>query len=191
MSLIAQWSKNWAEKQKLPHIFYKSTTSTNDRAKEYFQQTISPSLFIAEFQTQGRGRKKKVWMNSDMMLSWSFFFNQSPQPLTTKLMGQALFLSLKRSWKNSFFDIKYPNDIYIAQKKLAGILVEVVNKGSSNLLVIGAGMNVFSSPVSSSFTYLQEHLEREITEIQWIFFMNEWKTQIAQKLPLCFQKKQV
>ena len=189
MLIVAEWCKNWAEQKKYPYTFYKSTTSTNDQAKENFNKQTSPSLLIAAFQTKGRGRKKKKWINSDMMLSWSYLMNKPPQPVTTEIMGLALLLSLKRSWPNCSFDIKYPNDIYISKKKLAGLLVEVVNKGNKNLLIIGVGMNVLSNPSPFLFTHLQEHVNTTITEKEWMLFMNEWESQILQKLPLCLQEK--
>ena len=186
MSVIAQWSKKWAEQQKQSYVFYKSTSSTNDRAKEYLNEKALPSLFIAVLQTQGRGRKKRKWINSDMMLSWCYLLNKAPQPVTTKLMGNALYLSLKKSWKNCLFHIKPPNDIYISGKKMAGLLIEVVSKGHKHLLIVGTGMNVFSHPESSKFTHLQEHIETSITEKDWIYFMTEWKNQMKQQLPFCF-----
>ena len=217
---IASWTRKWAAKQNLNYIFYKQTTSTNDKAKEHLfgkiKNTISPSeyfhssidqvretdfpqnkkfkaksssplLFIAKSQTRGRGRRSRHWINSDMMISWSYIVKQAPQPIITSLMGEALHKALKNSWEESPFKIKKPNDIYINNKKLAGLLVEVVNKGSLHQLVIGVGMNVFSHPSSGFFTHLQEHVQKKITERKWSLFLDEWYKQIYSSLITYFK----
>ncbi|MDE0119322.1 MAG: hypothetical protein OXM55_04855 [Bdellovibrionales bacterium] len=219
MSIVASWTKKWAEKRNQPFLFYTKTSSTNDRAKEYLLEnipdryrndslhSISPLgkkptettksvlapyfregrveeikqdqyknfLFIAEFQTKGRGRKNRKWINSDMMTSWSHSLKQAPQPITVELMGQALCDALSLSWPSCPFRIKKPNDIYIKNKKMAGLLVEVVNKGNWYQLIIGLGMNVLTHPPSPCFTDLKKHVAKEsITEKKWILFLDEW-----------------
>ncbi len=206
---IASWTKKWAKKQQnLNSFFYKKTTSTNDKAKEYLfgktKNTINqleyscsfntkteyfkPLLFIAESQTKGRGRRSRHWLNSDMMISWSYIVKQAPQPVITGLMGEDLYKALKHSWEDCPFKIKKPNDIYIKNKKLAGLLVEVVNKGVLHQLVIGVGMNVFSHPSSCPFTHLQENIQKEITEKEWNLFLDEWHKQIHSSLITYFKK---
>ena len=189
-SLIAQWTKKWAEKRDYPFIFYTQTTSTNDKAKEYFndKKKNTPSLFITEIQTQGRGRKNRQWINSDMMISWSYTLKKAPQPVTTSLMGLALYKALKKSWKDCPFKIKEPNDIHINNRKIAGLLIEVVNKGTLNQLIIGVGMNVFTHPPSGPFTHLQEHIKhKEVTEKDWSSFLDEWNKQINKKIKFCME----
>ena len=196
---IASWTKKWAKKQQtLNSIFYKQTTSTNDKAKEYLfgktKNTINqleyfyssktkteyfkPLLFIAASQTKGRGRRSRHWLNSDMMISWSYIVKQAPQPVITGLMGEILYETLKSLWQDCSFKIKKPNDIYIKNKKLAGLLIEVVNKGALHQLIIGVGMNVLSHPLSGPFTHLQEHIQQKITEKKWNLFLDEWYKQI-------------
>lgn len=192
--LIAQWTKKWAEKRNHPFIFYTRTTSTNDKAKEYFSDKKKNKLllFITEFQTKGRGRRNRQWMNSDMMVSWSYTLKKAPQPITTSLMGLALYKALKKSWKDCLFKIKKPNDIHVNNRKIAGLLIEVVNKGPLNQLIIGAGMNVFTHPASGPFTHLQEHIKnKKVTKRDWALFLDEWNKQIKEKIKLCTETKVV
>ena len=191
-SLIAHWTKKWAEQTNQAFIFYTETTSTNDKAKEFSpdKQKHKNFLFITKSQTKGRGRRKRKWINSDMMVSWSYSLKQAPQPITTALMGLALYIALKNSWKDCPFNIKKPNDIYIKNKKMAGLLIEVVNKGSLHQLIIGAGMNVLTHPPGGSFTHLQENIKKtKITEKHWIAFLNEWQKQINEKIRICMENK--
>ena len=183
---IALWTKQWAKEKNQEYVFYSQTSSTNDKAKEYpfNKQKKQPILFIAGIQTGGRGRRNKKWLHSDMMVSWSYLLTRAPQPVTTKLMGQALAQSLKKTWPNCPFKIKEPNDIYIKGKKSAGLLIEVVNKGPFHRLVVGTGLNVFSHP--ASFTHLREHIP-SLTKKQWARFLDEWRAQIEQKIALCLK----
>ncbi len=189
MSLIAQWTKNWAKKENHSFVFYVQATSTNDKAKEYlFENQKKSFLFITESQTKGRGRRNCKWIDSDMMISWSYVLKSAPQPVTTELMGQALYSALKKSWKECPVALKKPNDIYIKGKKAAGLLIEVVNKGDLHQLIVGVGMNVFTHPSSGPFTHLQEHLKQtKITEENWAFFLNEWHCQINEKIKMCIR----
>ena len=190
-SLIAQWTKTWAEKRNYPFIFYTQTTSTNDKAKEYFatNKRIHPSLlFITESQTRGRGRRNQQWINSDMMISWSYALEKAPQPVTTTLMCTALYKALKNSWKNCPFNIKEPNDIFIKNKKMAGLLIEAINKGALQQLIIGVGMNIFTHPPSGPFTHLQEHItQKNITERNWMLFLDDWNKQINKQIKFCME----
>ncbi|MDE0517996.1 MAG: biotin--[acetyl-CoA-carboxylase] ligase [Bdellovibrionales bacterium] len=188
MSVVASWTRKWAEKRKQPFLFYTQTSSTNDRAKEHLfeNKKYKNFLFIAEFQTKGRGRENRKWINSDMMTSWSYSLNQAPQPITVDLMGRALCEALSRSWPGCPFRMKKPNDIYIKNKKVAGLLVEVVNKGSLHQLIIGLGMNVLTHPPSPCFTDLQEYMAKEsITEKKWVLFLDEWYKNMSAQVKKC------
>ena len=179
MFLIAQWTREWVESKKYPFIYYKSTSSTNNEAKKAFDDQKNISLFIAELQTQGRGRRQNKWLNSDMMLSWSFLFKKSPQPDLSKQIGIALYLALKKTWPSVNFKFKLPNDIYINTKKLAGLLIEVVSKGNQHQLIIGAGINVLKHPLDTPFAHLAQYLSKtEVNKNTWFSFMNNWYNEI-------------
>ena len=190
-SLIAQWTKKWAEKTNHPFLFYTQTTSTSDKAKEYFTNNgkYKSLLFIAESQTKGRGRRNRQWINSDMMISWSYSLKKAPQPITTTLMCRALYEALNHSWKQCPFEIKNPNDICINNRKLAGLLIEAISKGDLQQLIIGVGMNIFSHPSSGSYTHLQEHItQKKINKEEWFLFLDEWNKQINKKIKSCMKE---
>ena len=121
-----------------------------------------------------------------MMVSWSYSLKKAPQPVTTTLMCLALYEALNNSWKKCPFEIKKPNDIYIKNRKLAGLFIEAINKGFLQQLIIGVGMNVFTHPPSGPFTHLQEHItKKKINEEEWFLFLDEWNKQINKKIRLC------
>lgn len=188
MFLIAQWTREWIEHEKYPFMYYQSIESTNDEAKKAFDDQKNIFLFIAELQTQGRGRRQNKWLNSDMMLSWSFPFRKVPQPTLSRQMGTALCSSLKNTWPSINFKLKLPNDILINRKKLSGLLIEVISKGEQHRLIMGVGMNVFKHPLDTPFTHLAEYLpEKEINKSKWFSFMNNWYDEIQKVIQLYMQ----
>ena len=188
---IALWTKEWAKDRAYPFLFYPQISSTNDKAKEhaFSSSNIQTRLFIAESQTKGRGQGTKTWFQSDMMLSWSWTLKKAPQPITTKLMGEALHSALKSVWKEGGWKIKKPNDIYANGKKMAGLLVEVVNQGAKQELILGVGMNVKTHPPCGPWTHLEEHITPpNVTKQKWHFFLDKWLKLIEQTLPLCTKR---
>ena len=110
-----------------------------------------------------------------MMLSWSFPFKKAPQPALSEQMGSVLCSSLKSIWPLVNCTLKLPNDIYINNKKLAGLLIEVISKGEQHRLIMGVGMNVFQHPLDTPFTHLMQYVpEKEINKDKWFSFMNHW-----------------
>ena len=102
---------------------------------------------VAEYQLAGRGRHGRKWISpfaSHIYFSYYKKFNCSLERLSglSLLVGIATVNALE---KLGFSDIslKWPNDIYYHQKKLAGILIEL-NQSSSEVshTVIGIGLNV-------------------------------------------------
>lgn len=147
-------TKNWAKANHLSVHHYPSLKSTNDLAKqkafeeEFLDEALC--LFLADDQTAGRGRKKNSWSNPKpggaLLSSWSYLLNIKPQPTTSCLVGLAIYRALTTTWPFLNWSIKAPNDIYIGEKKVAGILLESVLQGSEVRTIVGLGINVLSSP---------------------------------------------
>jgi len=125
-------------------IVYDSTSSTNDIAAEYAKNKKNNGLAIfAEQQTFGRGRAANKWLTgrADSILC-SILLTES------KLNGELLSLACAVATAEaigkigpSHTKIKWPNDIILNGKKLAGILLESkVDKGCKSY-IIGIGIN--------------------------------------------------
>ena len=153
---IGHVTSQWAENN---HIFvsYKSSMdSTNALAKaEAFEENLleeSLALYLTDHQTAGRGRGKNTWsddtLGSSLLSSWSYLLGIKPQPTTSCLVGLALYRALSTTWSFLPWALKAPNDIYLGDKKVAGILLETLLQGDEARLIIGIGMNVTSSPAN-------------------------------------------
>jgi BirA family transcriptional regulator, biotin operon repressor / biotin---[acetyl-CoA-carboxylase] ligase len=125
------WALNWSREKKFPTWSMAEMDSTNTAAKEWkFGALPPPVLFLAEKQTLGRGRGENKWISTEgaLLSSWVFEMAFSPQPVLSPMTGLALFNALRKTWPNIAFRLKAPNDIYIGEKKVAGILIETVSQ---------------------------------------------------------------
>lgn len=153
---IGKITAKWAENNHLFAAYSAETASTNGLAKEeaFAENLLEEALvlYVTDHQTSGRGRGKNVWLDSkpgsSLLSSWSFLLGIKPQPTTSCLIGLAVYRACATTWPFLAWNLKAPNDIYIGDKKVAGILLENVMQGDEVRLIIGLGFNVTSSPDS-------------------------------------------
>lgn len=122
--------------------------STNKYAFENIRNLPDYSVITAKSQTAGRGRKGRTWISTEGENLYFSLLLKSPEVSLNEisgipqLMGLAIYKALitagvKDAW------IKWPNDVYVNNKKICGILCESRFKGSEiDGLVIGVGVNV-------------------------------------------------
>ena len=192
---IYKWTKSWAVTNHLKIWAEEETASTNTTAKDDHAsitapallagETIStPSVYITQKQTAGRGRGGHVWEmppGSSLLSSWSFALKNVPQPIFSPLVGLALFEAAQTTWPEIQFNLKAPNDLYIGRKKTAGLLIETVDRGSTRHTVIGLGLNVTAHPPDvPTATSLAEHWFGETDSARWEQFLNSWVTNLKE-----------
>ncbi|MFH1230460.1 MAG: biotin--[acetyl-CoA-carboxylase] ligase [Planctomycetota bacterium] len=129
-------------------VFYKKVTSTNDLAwLEVSQGTAEGVVVLADEQLRGRGRFGRDWFspaNKGIWLSVVIHLSQFPEDMFLLMaMGAIAVTDLLRNKFNLPALIRWPNDVIINDKKIAGIIIEskYIPK-SPNAAVIGIGMNV-------------------------------------------------
>ena len=141
--------------------------STNDYVMESLQKGGRRFVVcVANKQTNGRGRNGKVWespSNSNLYMSIGGVFDVS---LVSRINGLSLAcgVSIARLLDESGLQVgvKWPNDILIEDKKLAGILVESRIKAKQVSVVIGVGLNVsMSDTVAAEIDQPWTDLSRE------------------------------
>ena len=186
MGLIFLWTKRFLEQNSRSFYFKEQTSSSNDWAKEeVFKGLSSPTVFLVNQQSQGRGYGNKKWKDSDLMLSFLWERDFSDIPLTVcEDFAMDLKQALKSAWPILDFKVQPPNDLYLEEGKLAGILLEVLKQGSQTALIVGLGLNVFSAPKKLNSVCLAEraqdiHLKNWRDFLKRLFFY--W-SQRAQKL---------
>lgn len=146
---IYEEAQRWAQHNGLLFQAFDETESTNKLAKEQAWWVPEPLIILAKTQTQGRGRGKNTWTDcgdSSLTMTWSITLEKAPSHLTAPRVGLALFQAATSVWDESNFSLKAPNDLFLNQMKVAGLLVEMVQQGLQRRWIIGLGMNFYESP---------------------------------------------
>ena len=187
---IGQITKAWADDRGLLADYSNETGSTNDMAKSEASELEEPlKIYLTEAQTKGRGRKTNSWSTaragSQLLSTWSFKIETRLSPLVSPLVGLALYRAALATWPFLEWSLKAPNDLYLDEKKVAGLLIEVVSQGTAQRLIIGLGLNVFESPADiSTATSIAEEMPKAIPLLgeDWIAFLDRWLFELSQSL---------
>jgi BirA family biotin operon repressor/biotin-[acetyl-CoA-carboxylase] ligase len=150
-----------------------STTSTMDVASRLAHEGAPHGVVIgAEEQTSGRGRRGTTWSSPPGAGLYFSFVARPSQPegaplsLLTLAAGVAVREGIAAA-TGLAADLKWPNDVIIGQRKLAGILAEGIAIGSRRpAVIIGVGVNVQSAShppeVAARATSLEGELVRAV-----------------------------
>ena len=122
------------------------TDSTNAELARLAPAEQHAQAVLAEKQKQGRGRRARRWHspaggNIYFSLGWRFSSNDHAFSTLPLVVAIATANALKRTGLEGH-GIKWPNDILVNGKKLAGILVELKSGANQALATMGVGINV-------------------------------------------------
>lgn len=130
------------------------TTSTNDEAKRGAKEGAAHlTVWTAESQTAGRGRQGRGWSSprgENLLFSVLLRIACPPArvPLVAIVAGLAVRDAVAKLLPEARGDdvkVKWPNDVLVGDKKIAGILVESSIQGSKvDHVVVGIGVNVLT-----------------------------------------------
>lgn len=141
----------------------------------------------ADYQTQGRGRHKgRIWKTEigNVICSYALHKDIIPNPITglSLLVGLAVLSTLESLGVKRPITLKWPNDVFVDNKKVAGILIE----STPTHYIIGVGVNVTWSPDDLDSPYASTKIGDEIqgdrlTIIDGIInntlcLINQWQT---------------
>jgi BirA family biotin operon repressor/biotin-[acetyl-CoA-carboxylase] ligase len=159
-----------------PCYYYPVLASTNTTARTLGQQGAAEgTIVVADAQTAGRGQAGRVWISpAERNLYVSVLLRPAlaaaHAPLLSLTTAVALVDALREVGVAS--GIKWPNDILVARRKVAGILTEMEACGEAvRFAVVGIGVNVNMAPaelesllgaIAAAATSLQIALGREI-----------------------------
>ena len=128
-------------------VRFESLPSTNlEAARQATEGAPEGLCVVASEQTSGRGRLGRQWLSPrGTGLYFSILLRptlpQSSWPLLTLMAAVAVHDALLESCELQT-DIKWPNDIVAAEKKLCGILAETVDTAGGSAVVVGIGINL-------------------------------------------------
>ncbi|KGA39439.1 bifunctional biotin--[acetyl-CoA-carboxylase] ligase/biotin operon repressor BirA [Pectobacterium odoriferum] len=121
--------------------------STNQYILERLDTLSSGDACLAEYQKSGRGRRGRQWFSpfgANLYLSLYWRLEQGPAAAVgVSLVIGIVMAEVLHKLGADGVRVKWPNDLYLKDRKLAGILVELTGKtGDAANLVIGAGINL-------------------------------------------------
>ncbi|QQX80163.1 bifunctional biotin--[acetyl-CoA-carboxylase] ligase/biotin operon repressor BirA [Shewanella sp. KX20019] len=148
LSLVDESTLKNAIKQRC--FYFDEITSTNGFILKHADELDSGDICVAEYQSAGRGRRGRVWVSPYGCHLYFSMYWQFPQGMA-QAMGLSLvvacsIVSVLKQLNVANIGVKWPNDIYLAGKKLAGVLIEMSGQTDSECnLVIGIGLNMAMS----------------------------------------------
>lgn len=145
--------------------------STNDYLKQNYQQLPNFTIAKANYQTNGHGQFGRVWESKykqNLMISILIkkelpFLNNDVNPIIVSSILNTL----------DEFDIvahyKYPNDIYVGHKKMAGILIETKYDENLKYMIIGIGLNVNQAEFETTNAVSMKQILNKDCDLDYVF----------------------
>jgi len=170
-------------------VVHESIDSTNSWSLQQVRSGKAlPFACFAEEQTSGRGRRGKLWVmsahsNIAMSLTWPFASSYQQLHLLPLSIAVAIAETLE-NLKLQQIQIKWPNDVYVQGKKIAGILIDArplkkkqVDAGPEDIkqmaVVIGVGLNYDmtalkfdDSQILPVFTDICDQFESQLIDVK-------------------------
>lgn len=157
--------------------------STSDYAKKIISRNKDylGNVIVASRQTKGRGQFGKIWSSKENNLYFSAIFPNIKNDLVCQL-SYIICVAVGESIKDFIGDLanisyKIPNDIFVDDQKVSGILIEKLDNGT----VIGIGINTLECPENVQATHIgfykkisnDEILSKVLTNL--CFYWNLWQ----------------
>jgi BirA family biotin operon repressor/biotin-[acetyl-CoA-carboxylase] ligase len=118
-------------------IYLEEVDSTNEYAKRLLPNISEGTVIVAKKQTAGKGRKNRVWASPEGGLWMSVILKPPKVDPRLVFVGALAVADTLRDFGIEAW-IKWPNDVWIGNRKISGILTEV--KG--DFAIMGIGLNV-------------------------------------------------
>lgn len=155
----------------MKRFHFNELESTQQKARELLEENKAAFFVVADKQTLGKGTKGRSWYSPQgglyMTIVLELDFNILKQDIVSfseescLLIVETLKDFLVESFPNANLDdlkVKPINDLYFKEAKLAGILLESINKNKNSLLLIGIGLNIKNNSEAS--------LDRDIVSLE-------------------------
>jgi len=179
---------NWLNQEKLktslannhPLVILDSIPSTNTYALENINTLAAKTIISCNWQYAGRGRFERRWLSTiahDLTVSFVYHFERDVNILLLPLVSA---IAVNRLLKNYSITnkIKWPNDIYVDQQKVAGILVESRISTNMSKVVIGIGLDNFRNwernQLLADLTLVLDNILSEFVLFGFALIRREW-----------------
>ena len=135
------------------HLFA-SVSSTLDVANTIAMTAPPGTLIVADEQTAGRGRQGRAWVSPAGAGLWLTLLERPEDPSALEVLSLRCGLYAAEALDGlagATIGVKWPNDLYVGGRKLAGVLIETRWRGASpEWVAIGFGLNVVRPPIDTA-----------------------------------------
>ncbi|OLD11159.1 MAG: biotin--[acetyl-CoA-carboxylase] ligase [Chloroflexi bacterium 13_1_40CM_3_70_6] len=124
--------------------YHATIASTQDRARELAAAGSPAAVVVADEQTAGQGTKGRAWHSpagTSLLATWLFRPSPADATLFVLVAGVAVARALERLGVRDA-RLKWPNDVELDRRKVAGALAHATTNGQVGSLVLGIGVNV-------------------------------------------------
>jgi BirA family biotin operon repressor/biotin-[acetyl-CoA-carboxylase] ligase len=154
-----------------------SIDSSNNYAKQLLSNSkpIEGTAILTEFQSEGRGQRDSIWQsNPGENITLSIILYPNIKTEQYFLLNEMISLGIRDAISNFLptedIQIKWPNDILVNNKKIAGILIENnISNGVIISSVVGIGLNVnqtsFKENIAANSMKLVSHKDFDIEKV--------------------------
>lgn len=144
--------------------WYADLSSTNDVAAAWAEcGAIEGSVVVADTQSAGRGRQGRRWASpagAGLYVSMVLRPTERVLPLLTIAAGLALAEGIQ-SATALVAELKWPNDVFMSGRKVAGVLAEATSSPAGTCVVLGVGINVSTAAFPPDVVDLATSLEQQ------------------------------
>ncbi|MDD6302126.1 MAG: biotin--[acetyl-CoA-carboxylase] ligase [Bacillales bacterium] len=152
-------------------IEFESLDSTNEYGKNNIGKLNNLDIIFTKHQTNGHGRIKRQWQSDENSLTFSLIIKDKyliDNYSSLSLISAVSVFNIISKYLNNV-SIKWPNDIYVNNKKICGILLESLSYEDIIGIIIGIGINVnnsnFDSAINATSLYIESSKKYCIKDI--------------------------
>lgn len=159
------------------YYFFDEIDSTSSYIKRNFDILNDFTIVETNYQTSGRGRFSRKWISKkgDNLLFSILIKNKDIIKYSSKLSTYSSFILMKFLLDlnpNINISFKRPNDVYVDNKKICGILLEThMNDNKIDGIIIGVGINlnqvIFDDEIKNKATSLKLILNQDINKVEF------------------------
>lgn len=125
-------------------IHFENIDSTNTYLKNNYEHLDDQTFVSADNQTNGKGRNARTWISEDSknLLFSLLLKNNLEHYQELSIISAYSIIKVLEKYNLKDLMIKWPNDVYVSDSKICGILLEGISNDRLLCLIIGTGLNV-------------------------------------------------
>ena len=152
----------------MKELFFETIDSTNTFLKKHYEEYEDMTFVGAAYQSAGRGRSERQWLSlKGQNLMFSLLIKDQDVMKEFKALSVIAaysVLEVMKGYGMEDLSIKWPNDVYVKDEKICGILLEGVSMDEMKCLIIGIGINVNQTTFEGDYLHAPTSMKKVLGE---------------------------